>query len=169
MVNKPIIVIGLIISLFLTLCIASFVYTKVRPTKIERSIQIDASASEVWNILSDTAKYPEWNPFIVSSAGDIRVGAQLNNTLRNQDSEMNFKPTVLVAEQNRELRWIGHFGFPGVVDGEHYFIIEENTPGKVIFTQGESFSGFLVPIAGTSLDVASSFDAMNTALKKRAE
>ena len=32
-------------------------------------IQIDASADQVWAILSDFASYPQWNPFITSMVG----------------------------------------------------------------------------------------------------
>ena len=37
---------------------------------------------------------------------------------------MRFKPRVLKAEPNRELRWLGHLGIPGLFDGEHIFTIE---------------------------------------------
>lgn len=167
--NKFLIILLSTTLIIIAICISSLVYTKIRPVKIERSIEINASASSVWEVLSDFDKYPEWNPFIVSAMGDIRVGGQLTNVLRNKGSEMTFKPTILVANPGHELRWIGRFGFPGVVDGEHYFLIEQIDSNTVRFTQGESFSGFLVPVAGPALDVADSFDAMNRALKERVE
>jgi hypothetical protein len=34
---------------------------------------------------------------------------------------MRFRPTVLKAEPPRELRWLGHFVFRGIFDGEHIF------------------------------------------------
>lgn len=82
---------------------------------------------------------------------------------------MTFEPEVLVVDPGRELRWIGRFGVPGVVDGEHYFLIEQTGPSTVRFTQGEQFSGFLVPVAGSAIDVGDGFDAMNQALKERVE
>ncbi len=169
MVNRILFISFSIIAVVILLCFASYIYTKWRPLKIERSIQINASSSEVWRVLTDTAKYPEWNPFIISSTGDVHVGGRLTNMLRNNGSEMIFKPRILVADRDHELRWIGQFGFPGVVDGEHYFIIEETGSNSVKFIQGEEFTGFLVPVAGSSLDVANGFDAMNKALKERAE
>ncbi len=158
-----------VVALVVVACLGSLTYTKLRPTTVERSVQINAPASEVWATLTDTASYPEWNPFLVSSTGEIRVGATLRNTLRNHGSEMTFTPEVLLADPNRELRWIGRFGMPGVVDGEHYFLIEPTGPSSVRFTQGEEFTGFLVPVAGSALDAADGFDAMNQALKRRVE
>jgi len=37
---------------------------------------------------------------------------------------MTFRPTILKAEPNRELRWLGHLLVPGLFDGEHIFTIE---------------------------------------------
>lgn len=156
-----------IVAVVVAASVVSLAYTKVRPKIIERSVTIDATAEQVWSVLTDTAAYPQWNPFIVSSTGDIAVGSTLTNTLRNNGSDMVFSPTVLVAQKDRELRWIGRFGVPGVVDGEHWFRIEPLADGGVRFTQGERFTGFLVPVAGSSLDVDDGFGAMNDALAQR--
>ncbi len=83
---------------------------------------------------------------------------------------MSFRPAVIVAETNRELRWRGSVIVPGIFDGEHYFIIEPRSESSVRFVQGEDFSGVLVPFLGSVIRNASEgFVAMNTALKKRAE
>ncbi|MEJ7647630.1 MAG: SRPBCC domain-containing protein [Nakamurella sp.] len=158
-----------VVTLAVLMCLGSLIYTKLWPHRVERSIEIDAPASQVWDVLTDTAAYPEWNPFLISSTGEIRAGATLRNTLRNHGSEMTFTPEVLTVDPERELRWIGRFGMPGVVDGEHYFRIEQTGPHRVRFTQGEEFSGLLVPVAGSALDVGDAFDAMNQALKRRVE
>jgi len=84
---------------------------------------------------------------------------------------MTFRPIVLLAAPNTELRWLGHLLLPGIFDGEHYFKIAPSTPGRVRFTQGEKFSGVLVAFAKGSLDrgTKAGFVAMNVALKARAE
>jgi hypothetical protein len=94
----------------------------------------------------------------------------LHNELRDsKGGTMTFEPKVLVADPGRELRWIGRLWIPGIVDGEHYFKIEPVGPGRVRLTQGERFSGALVPVAGGSLDMKDEFSAMNAAVKARAE
>lgn len=169
MVSKSLWFAAGVMGLVVVVCLGSLTFTKLRPTRVEQSVQIDASASQVWAALTDTAAYPQWNPFLISSTGVIRRGETLRNTLRNNGSEMTFTPKVLVADTDRELRWVGRFGVPGVVDGEHYFLIEPISERSVRFTQGEKFSGFLVPVAGSALDVGDGFDAMNHALKHRVE
>jgi len=38
---------------------------------------------------------------------------------------MTFRPTILKAEPERELRWLGRLLLPGLFDGEHVFEIEQ--------------------------------------------
>jgi hypothetical protein len=62
--------------------------------------------------------------------------------------------------------------FPGVFDGEHYLQIDEANAGTVRFTQGEVFSGILVPLlfrGRRHTGTERGFQAMNQALKLRAE
>jgi len=84
---------------------------------------------------------------------------------------MTFRPTVLLAQPNSELRWLGHLLFPGIFDGEHFFKIAVSASGGARFTQGETFSGVLVGLAKASLDrgTKAGFVSMNDALKARAE
>ena len=84
---------------------------------------------------------------------------------------MSFRPTVLVAEPNRELRWLGQLWWPGLFDGEHSFSIEPLGEGRVRFVQRERFGGFLVPFLSKMLDghTRRGFEEMNGALKLRAE
>jgi hypothetical protein len=60
---------------------------------------------------------------------------------------------------------------PGIFDGEHYFMLDPQSQGGIIFHQGELFSGIIVPLFKSSLDGATKqgFIAMNEALKREAE
>ncbi|TDB88110.1 SRPBCC domain-containing protein [Actinomadura sp. KC216] len=143
---------------------------ELAPREVSSSIEIAASADEVYGIVTDFGSYPQWNPFIVKAEGEPEEGARLQNVLRDTDGgTMTFAPKVLKAEPGRELRWIGRMWIPGIVDGEHYFRIEPAGNGRVRLTQGERFSGALVPVAGGQLDMEDEFAAMNAAVKARAE
>lgn len=138
-------------------------------TTVETSVEIAATADQVWRVLTDFAAYPQWNPFIVRARGHAAPGTTLSVTISNHGSQLTFTPRVLAADPGRELRWRGRFLLPGVVDGEHCFTLEPLEDGRVRLVQQESFTGLLVPLAGSSLDVAEGFAAMNAALKRRAE
>jgi hypothetical protein len=85
---------------------------------------------------------------------------------------MTIKPTVLSAEPERKLAWLGRLGgVPKLFDGEHTFAIEPIGPNRVRFTQSERFGGILVPFLRKMLQTSTKagFEAMNRALKERAE
>ena len=135
-------------------------------------IEIQATAERVWQLLTDFASFPQWNPFIRRANGDARAGARLNVHIQPSGaSGMTFQPTVLKAEPNRELRWLGRLVIPGLFDGEHIFTIEPVGEGRVRFTQREIFTGLLVPLLARGLDTNTrrGFEEMNQALKARAE
>ena len=128
--------------------------------------------SRIWHLLTDFASYPQWNPFIRSATGEPREGAQLEVYLQPSGTRgMIFRPRILKAESDRELRWLGHFLIPGLFDGEHIFTIEPLEGGSVQFMQREIFTGLLVPLFMRWLekDTRRGFEEMNRALKLRAE
>lgn len=139
---------------------------------ITTEVEINAPASAVWDILADTGEYAKWNPFVKHLSGDLIVGNRLEVTIQPENNApMDFNPLVLASNPDQELRWLGHLGFKGIFDGEHYFILEETAKGTTIFHHGETFSGMLsyvlLPLIGT--DTENGFNAMNAALKARVE
>ncbi|MDZ8119500.1 SRPBCC domain-containing protein [Pontiella agarivorans] len=138
---------------------------------IETEVHISASPERVWDVLTDFEKFPEWNPFIRTVEGKVRVGARLTVRIATPSGkEMTFKPTVKSATEEKEFSWLGHFLFPGLFDGEHIFIIKSSEAGCVLLQQ-EKFGGLLVPLMWKSLgqDTRAGFEQMNQALKERAE
>jgi len=135
-------------------------------------IEIDASAERVWDILTDFAYYPQWNPFIRRISGELEVGERLEVRLKAPDSrDVTLRPTVLRAEPNRLMRWVGHLLVPGLLDGEHSLATQPLEENRVRFVQHEVFKGVLVPLFARSLDnnTLRGFEQMNRALKVRAE
>jgi hypothetical protein len=140
--------------------------------QLQTEIEIEAAPDRVWKILTDFGAYPEWNPFIRFVHGVPQQGSCLEVRIQPSGTKgMTFRPSILTVDVGRELRWLGRFLFPGIFDGEHRFLIEPITIGKVRFHQSEQFSGILVPIFRSSLDrdTKRGFEDMNLALKARAE
>ena len=140
--------------------------------ELRTEIEIQASDNRVWQLLTDFASFPQWNPFIRQAKGEVKVGARLVIHLQPSGaSGMTFKPIVLKVEPNRELRWLGRLLMPGLFDGEHIFTIETLQANRIRFTQREVFTGLLVPLFARSLntDTRRGFGEMNQALKSRAE
>lgn len=140
--------------------------------ELHTEIEIDAGPRQVWQVLTDFASYPEWNPFIRIVRGVPQVGERLEVRIQPTGARgMTFRPRVVAAETGRELCWRGRLLFPGIFDGVHRFVIEPLADTKVLFRQSEAFSGTLVPLLRASLDrdTRRGFEEMNRALKARVE
>ncbi len=140
--------------------------------KVTTSIGIKAESKTVWEILKDTKRYGEWNPFIKSIEGEMKVGSKIRVFLQPFGSKgMMIKPRLLQFSEDEGIRWIGRLGIPYLFDGEHSFKIIKNPDDTVIFLQEEMFRGLLVPFYKKSLNTGTKkgFEEMNRALKARSE
>ena len=137
---------------------------------IEHAVDIQAPAATVWQILTDTDRYQDWNAFMPRLSGRLAPGERLTLTVRPGTRTMTFRPTVLAVEDGKLICWRGRLGMPGLFDGEHELRLEPTADGGTRFVQRESFTGLLVPMMPRVLvDTATGFAAMNTALRARAE
>jgi len=138
---------------------------------IRREIEINAPPKTVWHVLNDFGAYGEWNPFMRSIKGEAQKGGRLSVRIEPPGGKgMTFKPRVLAAEPDQELRWIGRLLLPGLFDGEHTLRIEPIEGQRSRFIQQERFTGILVGLFKSTLDKTEiGFEQMNAALKKRAE
>lgn len=140
--------------------------------EILTEIDINASASKTWEVLTDFKNFPQWNPFIRQIDGTPIVGTTLKIYLHTSHGKnRTYQPTVTKVESNRELRWYGKSFIPGFFNGERIFIIDSLETNHVHFVHKEIFTGILVGIIGNRLDkdMYHSFKEMNNALKQRVE
>jgi hypothetical protein len=138
---------------------------------IETEIDIAASASRIWQVLTNFPAYSQWNPFMTEIEGRPELGARLRVQICPPGrSAFTFRPTILVAAREWELRWRGRRFVPGFFDTEHDFQIR--THGQSCgFRQSEHFTGIMVTALGDDLFDAmrQGFEEMNAALKLLAE
>jgi hypothetical protein len=140
--------------------------------ELHSQIDVNASAERVWELLTDFASYPQWNPFIRHISGQPTTGEHLKVRLEPPESRgITLRPKVLSAEPDHQLRWLGHLFVPGLFDGEHSFVIRSLEEDRVRFVHREAFRGWLVPLFVRSLEISTlrGFQEMNRALKERAE
>jgi hypothetical protein len=140
--------------------------------EIKTEILIKAAPEKVWSILTNFEAYPNWNPFIKTITGDVKVGNKIRARLEPPNAKgMTFTPKVLVFDANKEFRWMGHLFFPGLFDGEHKFELIDHGNGTTTFRQSEKFNGVLVPLFEKMLDntTTNGFNEMNKKIKELAE
>ena len=145
----------------------------LRTTRTIRSaIEIRAPLDVVWGVLTDFDAYPAWNPHVRRVIGKPRVGRRITIYTRPPGSRtVVMRPVVLDWTPPRELRWRATFVSRRLFSGEHGFRLDEQAPGRVRFTQDETFSGLLVPLYARMRLGATrlGFAQMNEALLTRAE
>jgi hypothetical protein len=139
---------------------------------ISTTVDIDAPKQVVWDVLTDFNAYPEWNPHM-KIEGTAQMGTRLTVHMGARGGRgMALKPTVLAATSDHELRWLGKLGFGGIVDGEHFFILERNADGTTSLTHGERYSGALVALMKPFLNKRrnqAGYEDFNRVLKQRVE
>lgn len=128
---------------------------------------IDAPPKTVWSVLTDTQKWPEWDPFCDGIEGSLAMGSRIKAFSKLSPGRA-FPVTVTTLDDNREMVWSG--GMPlGLFKGVRTFTLEERD-GKTHFHLEEVFSGPLSGLIGRSIpDMSEPFRSFCEGLKQRAE
>ena len=79
----------------------------------------------------DTARYPQWNPFVRSLDGPLVVGRHVTVGLQLPDRKLqSLRPTLVEVDAGRAFTWLGHIGFVGMFDARHRFHVEHLGEGR---------------------------------------
>jgi hypothetical protein len=150
---------GTLVALFAAVALA----LGFPPTRdVVTTIHIAAPPARVWAVLTDTARYPAWNP------GMVLKGALIpGHVIEHDEGKMVFHPTIMAATPNQELAWLGHIGPPRLFDALHVFRLAPEGDGTR-FTQSEHIRGVLLWLYDAS-QLVPKFEAMNNRLKTAAE
>jgi hypothetical protein len=138
---------------------------------IDTTVTIGAPPAAVWRVLTDFDRYAEWNPFVHGASGRAAVGETLVLQIRPPgDRSRTHQPTVVAADPDRRLAWVGRASPAWLLCAEHELLLEQPVHGRTRLRHSERFTGLLVPfLARTLRRTALGFDELNRALKQRAE
>lgn len=130
------------------------------------SIEIAAGAAQVWEVVTDVARWHEWDPNVVRVDGEVAPGARV--TVHTTLSDRAFPVTVTDLDPPRRMVWSS--GLPlGLFRGARTFTLDEHD-GVTTYTAHEVFSGLLLPLIGRTMpDLQPSFDAHVAGLRERVE
>jgi hypothetical protein len=134
-------------------------------------VVINATADQVWDVLTDLESYSEWNPLLYRGKGKVELGETVVVDAKTATKDMNFVCEVVKIEPKREFAWKFHVVHPILFRGVHSFQIEPLGDYQVKFIDRESFKGLLLPTQAKDL-TTHGLDAMiemGKALKKRVE
>lgn len=133
---------------------------------VTRDIRADPQI--IWDLLTDAAAYPSWNPAVLSIEGDIAPGERIRLTsVVNPDRK--FKLEVTRLDPPSTMVWAD--GMPlGLFKGVRTYRLTPRGEGLTEFSMEEVFSGLLEPMISKSIpDMSDSFEQFADGLKKAAE
>jgi hypothetical protein len=134
-------------------------------------VLINATADQVWDVLTDLEKYAEWNPLLYRGKGKVELGETVVVDVKSAKKDMNLVCKVTMVEPLKEFTWKFHVIHPILFRGVHTFQIEPMSGKLVKFKDRESFKGLLLPTQSKDLTTAglNAMVEMGAALKKRVE
>lgn len=139
---------------------------------IDHDLAVDAPSDRVWAVVCDLARYPEWNPFVVSCSSTLVVGDPIF---------MRVRLFALFAQPQRE-QILEHlpgrrlcYGLPagglGALSSRRCHDVTPEGAARARYVSRFALSGWLVPVVRGLLgaQLRTGFTAMSEAIRRRAE
>lgn len=135
--------------------------------KYTATIMISASPKLIWDILTESTQYPDWDPYCDKIEGTIALGNKIKAFSKLSPGRA-FPVRVVEFKPHSKMVWRGGMPF-GLFKGERTFVLKP--VGDLIeFTVTESFSGLLLGLIGKTIpDMNQAFTEFAQGLKQRAE
>jgi hypothetical protein len=124
-------------------------------------IVIDASAEEVWSVLTNFDNMPNWSSNLQGVTGDIRNGGMVTGTYIIADQVTGALTTsqfsrTLIYEEGVYFGWSAPFelaaGSGIFVTDNHRFTVEAISDCQTRFIQTDDFTGIIPAAAGVTLE-----------------
>jgi hypothetical protein len=110
----------------------------------EANVTIAAPPCEVWKVLVDLDRYPQWNRYATSAVGDLRVGGEVVINVPRQKEKrgpVNNRVTELVVDHRLCWRSLSWYQF--LVYGIRCRHLEVQPDGTTVFREVETMHGIL--------------------------
>lgn len=129
-------------------------------------INIKASASKVWALMTDGAGFPRWNSTVKSIAGQIEAGQTIKLVATVAPTRVFSLNIIEFVPQQRMVWSDGNAMFKGV----RTYTFAQKPDGSTDFTMAEVYTGLMLPmIAGSLPDFIPIFEQYLSDLKREAE
>ena len=141
-------------------------------TPLRSEIEIDASPDRVWNVLTDFAAYPDWNPFIRRLDGQFTVGSRLTTRIEPPGGMgMTLRPTVLAAVSAASCAGWAIWASPACSTASTTSASNRSGRSVSASSRRSASPGMLAPLVLRFIEQSTrqGFKEMNEALKTRAE
>jgi hypothetical protein len=129
---------------------------------------IHAGADDVWAVLGDIARYPDWDSGVERVEGRLAEGEKLK-VFSEANPGRAFAVKVAELRPGKGMTWRG--GMPlGLFKGVRTYRLTPAEDGGTRFDMREEYTGPMVPLIWRSMpDLQPSFDKFARGLKARVE
>jgi hypothetical protein len=133
---------------------------------VHSEIIISAKVNAIWTVLTDTEKYPEWNPVFKVLEGELIEGGTVKYEFTQDENTTSEIPSkVIEIKENELLNQAG--GIPVVLTYNHKYILKPIDEGTKVTIQ-EDYRGIFVLFWNPD-PVQKAYERLNEALKTRVE
>ncbi len=139
--------------------------------QIDHDFIINAPASVVWDVLTDTASYGQWNPFVLECQAELRPGGPINMKVLLGSSIQKANEVIDTVNEGRGFSYRMKPPPLGALRSYRIHDIEPTGDNACRYTSHFELQGWLSPLVGLLMEskMQQGFDGMSDALKERAE
>jgi hypothetical protein len=137
--------------------------------RIATDLLIPHPRERIWPVLTDFARYPEWNPLVLEAEGALATGARLRLLIARPDgSGKRDRLSARIVELEAPARFAWRGSIPLLFTGRHWFALED-APGGTRLRHGEEMSGLIPLIGGARMEASyrPGYERFNAALAAR--
>jgi hypothetical protein len=140
--------------------------------RIDHELAVSAPAEVVWEVLTDLARYGEWNPFVVAASSSLVVGEPIDMKVRVLSfMTQSQRETISHNEPGRSYCYGLARNRIGALYSERCHVITPIGPDRCTYESRFELAGWLSPVVSGLLgrSLRRGFTEMSEAVKLRAE
>jgi uncharacterized protein YndB with AHSA1/START domain len=137
---------------------------------IDHTLDINAPAAVVWEVITDLPRYPEWNPFVLRCASTLQPGDPIDMRVQLKD-ERDQREWITAHEPGRYLAYRMKPVPLGALSSERSHEVQAVDAGRARYRSHFQLRGWLAWLPRTLLGevLHSGFSGMSQGIKRRAE
>ena len=139
--------------------------------RVFTEIEINATREQVWSILTDFDKMPEWSSSFQGMEGEFKAGGKASSYFKAPlgKKDMKFDHTIIEFKEGFSFGWSDPIML-GMKD-HHIYKLEELPNGNTRFIQTDSVEGGLTFLMGKLMlnEMNKTYQKFNQELKERVE
>jgi len=133
---------------------------------VHAEVTIDAKPQKVWQVLTNTSKYSEWNTVMAIEEGSVTKGETVKYNFTDIEGKSSVIPAKVIEKtENQLLNQKG--GMPLILTYDHRYSLAE-VEGKTKLVIHEDYRGIMVPFWSPK-KVQLSYEKLVEKIKSRAE